>query len=448
MKKRAEKIKRLYPVQILCIGFAVLIFIGAILLSLPISSAKGTETSLVDAFFTSTSAVCVTGLVTLDTGTYWSYFGKTVIIVLIQIGGLGFMAFATLLSLILGKKITLRERLVMRESMVTFRLQGIVRLARYILIFTFTAEFIGAALLATQFIPRLGFLKGLYYSIWHSISAFCNAGFDIIGYGKSVTGYNQNLVILVTLSILIVVGGLGFIVWWELFQYRDIKRISTHSKVVLFVTAVLIFLGALLILVFEYNNPETLKNLPFVHKISNSFFSAITPRTAGFNSISTSGMTTAGIILTMILMFIGGSPGSTAGGIKTTTIGVMIMTVVSVIKGKEDTEIFKRKIPKSTVYKSLAVNIIAFMMLSIVVIILSVTEIRAGFREILYEATSALGTVGLTLGITSELSSVSKVVLMITMYCGRVGLLTVVTALYARKNVSGVKYPEDKIVVG
>lgn len=448
MKKRAEKIKRLHPVQILCIGFAALIFIGAILLTLPISSAKGTETSFVDAFFTSTSAVCVTGLVTLDTGTYWSYFGKTVIIILIQIGGLGFMSFATLLSLILGKKITLRERLVMRESMVSFRLQGIVRLAKYILIFTFTVEFIGAALLATQFIPRLGFLKGVYYSFWHSISAFCNAGFDIIGYGNSLTGYNQNLVILVTLSMLIVVGGLGFIVWWELFHYRDVKRISTHSKVVLFVTAVLISLGALLIFVFEYNNPETLKNLPFVHKISNSFFSAITPRTAGFNSISTSGMTTAGIILTMILMFIGGSPGSTAGGVKTTTIGVMIMTIISVIKGKEDTEIFKRRIPKSTVYKALAVNIIAFMLLSIVVVILSVTEVRASFRDILYEATSALGTAGLTLGITSKLSRVGKVVLMITMYCGRVGLLTVVTALYAKKNVSGVKYPEDKIVVG
>lgn len=448
MKERDGRLKKLYPVQILCIGFLLLILLGALLLSMPISSAKGTRTSFIDAFFTSTSAVCVTGLVTLDTGTYWSYFGKTIIIMLIQIGGLGFMSFTTLLSLLLGKKITLRERLVMRESMVSFNLQGIVRLAKYILIFTFTAELIGAVLLATQFVPELGFLKGIYYSLWHSISAFCNAGFDILGKGNSITAYNQNFIIINTLSVLIVIGGLGFIVWWELFHFKDIKRVSTHSKVVLLMTALLIFMGAFLIFVFEYNNPETLKDLPLLHKISNSFFSAITPRTAGFNSISTSAMSTAGIILTMIFMFIGGSPGSTAGGVKTTTIGVMVMTVISVVKGKEDTEIFKRRIPKSTVYKALAVNIIAFLMLSVVTIILSVTEGKVIFKEILYEATSALGTAGLSLGITGGLSNIGKIVLMITMYCGRVGLLTVVTALYVRKKVSGVRYPEDKIIVG
>lgn len=448
MERKIFKKIRLNPVQILAIGFAVVILTGAILLTLPISSANGTYTSFIDCVFTATSAVCVTGLVTLDTGTHWSYFGKTVIITLIQIGGLGFMSFATLLSLILGKKITLRERLIMQESMNTFNLQGLVKLAKYVLIFTFSVELMGGLLLSTQFIPQFGLAKGIYYSIWHSISAFCNAGFDLIGGFSSLTGYSENIVIILTIGSLIAVGGLGFIVWSEIYNYKGLKKMSTHSKLVILMTTILIFGGALLMFLFEVNNPATLKPLSIKGKIINAWFASVTPRTAGFNSIPTDGMTTAGKFLTIILMFIGGSPGSTAGGIKTSTFGVLVMTVISVIKGREDTEVFKKRIPKDIVYKSLAVIIVGLLLVITVTMLLSITEVGASFEYLLYEVTSAFGTVGLTLGLTTKLTAIGKVLLILTMYCGRVGPLTVVLALTRNKRNSGIRYPEDKIIVG
>lgn len=448
MERKLLKKMRLNPVQILAIGFAIVILTGAILLTLPISSANGTYTSFVDCIFTSTSAVCVTGLVTLDTGTHWNYFGKTVIITLIQIGGLGFMSFATLLSLILGKKITLRERLIMQESMNTINIQGLVKLAKYVLAFTFSVELIGALLLSTQFIPEFGLAKGIYYSIWHAISAFCNAGFDLIGGFSSLTGYSENAVIILTIGSLIAVGGLGFIVWSEIYNCKSLKKISTHSKLVIIVTLLLIFVGALLMFLFEFNNPSTLQPLTTKGKIVNAWFASVTPRTAGFNSIPTDGMTTAGKFLTIILMFIGGSPGSTAGGIKTATFGVLVMTVISVVKGREDTEIFKKRIPRDIVYKSLAVIIVGLLLVITVTMLLSITEVGASFEYILYEVTSAFGTVGLTLGLTTKLTSIGKILLALTMYCGRVGPLTVVLALTRNKRNSGIRYPEDKIIVG
>jgi len=448
MERKLLKKIRLNPVQILAIGFAIVILTGAILLTLPISSADGTNTSFIDCIFTATSAVCVTGLVTLDTGTHWNYFGKTVIITLIQIGGLGFMSFATLLSLILGKKITLRERLIMQESMNTFNLQGLVKLAKYVLIFTFSVELMGGLLLSTQFIPEFGLAKGIYYSIWHSISAFCNAGFDLIGGFSSLTGYSENIVIILTIGSLIAVGGLGFIVWSEIYNYKGLKKMSTHSKLVILMTTILIFGGALLMFLFEFKNPSTLQPLSIKGKIINAWFASVTPRTAGFNSIPTDGMTTAGKFLTIILMFIGGSPGSTAGGIKTSTFGVLVMTVISVIKGREDTEIFKKRIPRDIVYKSLAVIIVGLLLVITVTMLLSITEIGASFEYLLYEVTSAFGTVGLTLGLTTKLTSIGKILLALTMYCGRVGPLTVVLALTRNKRNSGIRYPEDKIIVG
>ncbi|WP_040211976.1 TrkH family potassium uptake protein [Clostridium polynesiense] len=446
-KKKFKKIK-LNPVQILAIGFGAVILTGAFLLSLPISSARGTYTNFTDCVFTATSAVCVTGLVTLDTGTHWSYFGKTIIITLIQIGGLGFMSFATLLSLILGKKITLRERLIMQESMNTFNIQGLVKLAKYVLMFTFSVELIGALLLSTQFIPQFGLGKGIYYSIWHSISAFCNAGFDLMGGFSSLTAYSENIIVILTIGALIVVGGLGFVVWSEIYNYKGLKKMSTHSKLVILMTFILIFGGALLMFLFEYDNPATLQPLTFKGKLFNSLFASITPRTAGFNSISTSGMTTAGIFLTIILMFIGGSPGSTAGGIKTSTFGILVMTIISVIKGREDTEVFKKRIPKDIVYKSLAIIMMGLLLVISVTMILSITEAGAPFDYLLYEVTSAFGTVGLTLGLTTELTTIGKVLLIITMYLGRVGVLTVVLALTRNKSNSGIRYPEDRIIVG
>lgn len=446
---------KLSPVQILAIGFAVVIFTGGILLTLPIAATDGKSTPFIDCLFTSTSAVCVTGLVTVDTGTHWTYFGKTVIICLIEIGGLGFMSFATLFALILGKRITLRERLVMQEAMNTFDLQGLVKMAKYVLIFTFSIEGAGALLLSTQFIPKFGLAKGVYYSLFHAISAFCNAGFDLLGeYSgpfSSLTSFADNSVIILTIGGLIAIGGIGFSVILELYNYKACKKLSLHTKVVLSVTGFLIIFGAILMFLFEVNNPATIKNMSFKGKVLSALFASISPRTAGFNSISTSDMTTAGIFLTTILMFIGGSPGSTAGGIKTSTMGILLSTLISVIKGREDTEIFKKRINKEIVYRALAITMIGLALVVVVTMILSITEAgKPGitFAYLLYEATSAFGTVGLTLGLTTKLSFIGKIVVALTMYAGRVGPLTLAIALAKKKTSNAIKYPEDKILVG
>ncbi|MBE6069231.1 MAG: Trk family potassium uptake protein [Clostridium lundense] len=448
MKISIGKYFKLTPVQILAIGFATVILIGAILLNLPIASQDRSRTPFIDCLFVSTSATCVTGLITVDTGTHWSYLGKTVIMFLIEIGGLGFMSFATLIALLLGKRITLKERLVMQEALNSFSLQGLVKMAKYVLIFTFSIQLAGALLLSTQFIPEFGLGKGIYYSVFHSISAFCNAGFDLVGEFRSLTPYAENTVIIITIGSLIIIGGLGFYVWQEIYNFKGLRKLSLHSKVALSVTAFLLVIGTILMFIFESNNPGTMKNMSFKGKVLSSFFAAVTPRTAGFNSISTSDMTNAGVFLTIILMFIGGAPGSTAGGIKITTAGVLAMTVISIVKGREDTEIYKKRIAKDTVYKSLSITIIALALVITVTMILSITEPSASLEYLLYEATSAFATVGMTLGLTTELSFVGKIIVAFTMYCGRLGPLTVFLALASRVNSNKIKYPEDKILVG
>ncbi|EJE7236381.1 Trk family potassium uptake protein [Clostridium sporogenes] len=440
--------RKFTPVQILALGFALVIVIGAILLMLPISSQSGQRTPFLDCLFTATSAVCVTGLVVVDTGTYWTYFGKTVIMLLIEIGGLGFMSFATLLALLVGKKITLKERLVMQEALNTFSIQGLVKMARYVLTFTFSIQGAGALLLATQFIPKYGLAKGLYYGIFHSVSAFCNAGFDLFGNFSSLTGVYDNPVIILVIASLIIIGGIGFYVWYEIYHYKGHRKLSTHSKLVLSATALLLSIGTVLMFIFESRNPGTMGNMTLDNKILSSFFAAVTPRTAGFNSISTSDMTMAGNFLTIILMFIGGASGSTAGGIKITTAGVLIMTVVCVVKGKPDTEINKKRIAKEIVYRALAITIISLTLVITVTMILSITEVKVPFEYYMYEATSAFGTVGLTLGLTTKLTTVGKIVILLTMYAGRVGPLTLATAFARKLKNSSIKYPEEKILVG
>ena len=452
--KIAGKFK-LKPGQILALGFFSLILIGGLILSLPISSNSGQSTDLVDSLFTATSAVCVTGLITVDTATHWNYFGRTVIIILIQIGGLGFMSFTTLFAILLGKKITLKERLLLQEALNTFDIQGLIKLLRYILVFTFSVEGLGALLLSTQFIPQLGLWEGIYYSIWTSISAFCNAGFDLMGTisGKfsSLVSYQNNPVIIYTISGLIIIGGLGFMIWSEFYNYKERKKLSLHTKVVLVVTAVLIFGGTILMFLFEYNNPATLGPMSLGEKINNAFFAAVTPRTAGMNTISTDGMTVAGKFLTILLMFVGGSPGSTAGGLKTATLGILVVTLISIIKGREDVEIFKKRISKETVYKAFAIFFLSLILVITVTMLLAITQPGEPFTWMLYEATSAYGTVGLTLGLTQHLNTIGKIIIMITMYLGRVGPMTVLLALTSRaqkKKKSGIKYPEDKILIG
>lgn len=451
-KRNMLRNKRFTPVQIIAMGFAAIILIGAFLLSLPIATIDGVKTPFIDCIFTSTSAVCVTGLVTVDTGTYWSYFGKTVIMLLIQIGGLGFMSFATLIALIAGKRITLKERLLIRESISLTSLQGIVRFARYILTFTFSIELIGALLLSIQFIPEFGLGKGIYYSIFHAVSAFCNAGFDLMGGYSSVTGYSGNALIILTLSALIIIGGLGFYVWDDLYNYKINRRLSLQTKVVISMSLFLIVFGFVMFFIFEYSNPATLKEMSMKDKLISAFFASVSPRTAGFNSIDLAGMSMASVLLTIILMFIGGSPGSTAGGIKTSTAGVLLLTVMSVIKGREDTEVFKKKISKETVYKAFAVVVIALGLVFTVTILLTITESGAGvpFEQYLFEATSAFGTVGLTMGLTQKLTAIGKIIVAITMYAGRIGPLTLLVAIAIRSDnkTNSIKYPEGKILVG
>ncbi|WP_275373084.1 TrkH family potassium uptake protein [Clostridium tertium] len=446
MQFSSKKKFRLNGVQILALGFLIVIIIGAIILSLPISSRTGEPTNFLDAIFTSTSAVCVTGLITLDTSTHWSVFGQTVIITLIEIGGLGFMSFGVLISLILGKKITLRERLVMQEAMNTYSIQGLVKMVKYVLIFTMSVQFFGALLLSTQFVPEYGIGRGIFYSIFHSISAFCNAGFDL--FGTSLVGYSSNSVVILVISALIIIGGLGFTVLLEIYEFKGMKKLSIHSKLVLITTAILVFGGAILMLIFEYNNVDTIANMNIKDKLLNSFFASVTPRTAGFNSISTSGMTLASKFLTIILMFIGGSPGSTAGGLKTVTFGILVLTVICVIKGREDTEVFGRRFTKEIVYKSFTLLFIGVSLVIFSTMILSYTEVGVSFIDLLYETTSAFGTVGITLGLTPNLSSIGKVLIMLMMYFGRVGPLTVMLALTRKRKKSGYKYPEGKILIG
>lgn len=440
---------RLSAVQILALGFAAVILTGALLLMLPISSSKGIVTPFLDCLFTATSAVCVTGLVVVDTGTYWSVFGQIVIICLIQVGGLGFMTFATFFAVLLGKRISLRERLIMQEAYNSFNIQGMVKLMLYVVGIAFSIEAIGAVLLSTQFIPEYGWRRGIYFGVFHSISAFCNAGFDLIGEFRSITPYAENSIIVLTIGGLIVIGGLGFAVIAELISTKNLRRLSLHSKVVLTATAMLLIVGAILFFIFESNNPGTMGPMSFKGKILSSIFASITPRTAGYNSISTTDMTVAGKFLTVILMFIGASPGSTGGGIKTTTAFLLFMTVVAVIHGREDTEMYKKRIHKSLVYRAMAITIISFLLVTMVTMILSITQ-KGNFIDFLYEATSAFGTVGLTLGLTPSLTPVGKLAVLITMYAGRVGPLTLMLAFSRREGASGsaIKYPEDKILVG
>ena len=280
--KRINKYK-LNGVQTLALGFIAVIIIGGLILSLPISSASGESTNLLDALFTSTSAVCVTGLVTLDTGTHWNAFGQTVIILLIEIGGLGFMSFTTFVAILLGKKITLRDRLMVQEALNTFSIQGLVRMVKYVLGFTFAVQSFRALLLSTQFIPEFGLKKGFFYSVFHSISAFCNAGFDLFGKFSSLTGFSSNVAVILTISALIIIGGLGFTVWLEIYnyKYKGIKKLSVHAKIVLLITGVLLIGGFVAMFFIEYSNPETIGGMGLKDKLLNSFFASVSPRTAG-----------------------------------------------------------------------------------------------------------------------------------------------------------------------
>lgn len=445
---KASKPKLTYT-QIIVLFFAVVIATGTLLLCLPVASKSREWTPLLDCAFTATSATCVTGLVVYDTFTHWSLFGQLVILSMIQIGGLGLMTVITAFSVFAKRKISLYERKLLMQSAGTFRSSGIIKLLKQIITITAICEGTGAVLLATRFCPELGITEGLYYSVFHAVSAFCNAGFDLMGrFGEfsSLTPFYSDVALNLTVASLIVAGGLGFIVWQDIITNKfSLKKYSVHSKIVIITTAALLLGGWLLYFVFEKN--ASLSSLSTGEKILASLFQSVSSRTAGFNTVPLNKLSGAGVILMSVLMLIGGSPGSTAGGIKTTTVAVMVIELIAAAKGNKDTVVFKRKLEDDTVKRAGA--IISVYLMAVVISVAAICAVEnLPLSDVLFEVASGAGTVGLTVGITSTLSGFSHIILMLLMFGGRIGGLTLVIAFAERREHAKLTRPTEKILIG
>ncbi|WP_018130781.1 TrkH family potassium uptake protein [Effusibacillus pohliae] len=446
MKQSLEK--WLTPARILTVGFAALILVGGALLSLPIASNSGVGLNFLDALFTATSATCVTGLVVVDTLTQFNLFGQLVILTLIQVGGLGFMTVATFIIIYTGRRIGLKERLVIQEALNVNSMEGVIRLARNIVLITVGIELIFAAILAVRFSVEMPVGQAIYYGIFHAVSAFCNAGFDLFGDFKSLTGFVDDPTVNLVIMLLIILGGLGFTVLVDLWKAPKPARLSLHSKLVLTMTSALLLIGAIGYFLLEMHNPKTLGSLGWDGKILASLFASTTARTAGYATIDYGSITDASKLWTILLMFIGASPGSTGGGIKTVTTIVILLHVYSVITGKDTTSAFRKSIDLKTIYKSFAIAVVSAIMLLAVTFTLTITE-QKEFIRLLFEATSAFGTVGLSTNLTPELSHAGRAILILMMFAGRVGPLTLALALAARaQDKALIKYPEEKLFVG
>jgi trk system potassium uptake protein TrkH len=447
-EKKIKEIKK-NPYMIFFFGFAIVIFIGAILLALPFASQNGKSVGFINALFTAASATCVTGLVVVNTATHWTLFGKLVIITLIQIGGLGVMTMTAMISFFLGKRISLKTRVLIMEERNVDELQGVVRLTKNILLYTFGVEIVGAILFSFVFIKDYGIVKGVGYSLFHAISSFCNAGFDLIG--NSMINYVDNPIITLAVCSLVVIGGIGYFVFWDIYASKRFHMLTLHSKLVLIITGVLLVGGTVIMFALEHDNPGTMGNLDMSGKINASIFQAVNPRTAGFNTVPIENLRMATAAVTVAFMFIGGSPASTAGGIKTTTLGVLIVSFYNLFKGKRDFEVFERRIMPETTIRAAAILMISIMLVFTVSIILSITEEVTGYDylDILYETVSAFATVGLTRGLTPYLSDAGKLLLSALMFIGRVGPMTVAYAILKQnKNIGNYTYPEGKVIIG
>ena len=443
--------------RIIALGFVAAILAGAVILMLPVSSADGTWTRPIDALFTATTSICVTGLVTVTTAVHWSLFGQIVILLLAQLGGLGVITVTMCVLILLGKRITLKDRMLIQETYSTDTLSGLARLVVRIVKGTFLLEGLGVIGYATVFIPEFGFWPGLWKSIFNAVSAFCNAGMDVVG-ETSLRAYVNNPIINITTMVLIILGGLGFVVWWNLldaWKKRKEKNrgfvmgLSLHTKLVLVMTAVLLLGGALLFFLFEQGNPGTIGEMGLGDKIMASVFQSVTTRTAGFETIPQANLTEGSTLLTMILMVIGGSPAGTAGGIKTTTVGILILMILSTIRGKKETEFMKRRISAEAGRTALTVVGLAFMVVVTASLLLFATD-GLGFQDTLYEVASAMGTVGLTRGITAGLSTAGKLVIIVVMYIGRIGPVTVAFALAMKRKGKDANFslPEERVLIG
>lgn len=443
------------PTRVIVSSFALLILIGTVLLMLPISSKSGQFTGLVDAMFTATSATCVTGLIVFDTYQYWNLFGQVVILALIQLGGLGLVTLTTFFNIAIGKKLGFKRLQLAQESVNSANVVDARRLIKTIMALTFAFELAGALFLCATFVPEFGAARGIYISVFLAISAYCNAGFDVLGHETpfaSLTEYASDPMVLLPIAFLIICGGLGFLVWQNLFSYRKTKRLLLHTKIVLVITAVLIIAGMLLFLLLEWNNKQTLGEMNVGDKMLNSFFQSVTARTAGYNSVDIAGCKGITKLLMIILMFIGAAPGSTGGGIKVTTFVVLLMTIFCVTRGDEETSLRGRRISKAVVYKALAVTGIAGAAVALSACIIYFTADNEGIIsgiDALFESVSAFATVGLTTGVTGVANALGHVALILTMFLGRVGPVSLALSLAMRtsKNKHQVM-PEGKILVG
>lgn len=444
------KTVHLSPARMILIGFALLILVGTGLLMLPISTNSPGGATFLDALFTATSATCVTGLVVHDTALYWTPFGQAVILILIQIGGMGVVTVAIAIAMLSGKKIGLRQRWVMQESIAAPQVGGIVRLTGFVLKMVLLLESIGAILLALRFCPEVGLLRGIWYGVFHSISAFCNAGFDLFGVRSpfsSLTGYTGDPVVNLVVMLLIITGGLGFLTWhdikthkWHLHAYR------LQSKLILAATMVLLLLPGLFLFFYEFSQPQW-ANLSLQERIFAAAFQAVTPRTAGYNTVDLTQMSQPSQLLLVLLMLTGGAPGSTAGGFKVTTLAVLLLTTSAVIRRKSSAQCFGRRIAAEVLPRAVT---IFFLYLSLcllgTLLLCSLEEIS--LMQALFECASAIGTVGLSLGMTPDLGSVSKVILIFLMYLGRVGGLTLVFAIWTGGAMAPAQLPQEKVTVG
>ncbi len=447
MKKRRRN--GLTQIQSIAAGFFLIIMAGTILLMLPFAARK-TPATFLEALFTATSATCVTGLVVADTFQKWSLFGQLVILGLLQVGGLGFMTIGVFFSIYIRRKISLRERELLQESFNTLHLAGVVRLTKLIVKGTLLIEGTGALLLSLRFIPQMGFLKGCYFGVFHAVSAFCNGGFDLMGEKEayaSLTGYVEDPIVNVVIMLLIVTGGIGFIVWQDICEHGlHVKKYLLHTKIVLLMTALLIFGGGALFWVFE--RKALFASLSPGGRVLASLFSAVTARTAGFNTVDTGALGSGSRLLTIILMFIGGSPGSTAGGIKTTTVAVLIMYTWNSLRSKSGCNIFERRIPDDVVSKSAMVLMLNLGMSLAAGVAICGMQPELSMDSVAFEISSAIATVGMTTGITRSLNAVSKCIVIFLMYCGRIGSMTFALSFLQKKKTEPVQYPTGRITVG
>lgn len=440
--------------HIILFSFLGAILVGAVLLCLPISSADGNATPFIDALFTATTSTCVTGLVVAPTFSAWSYFGQAVILFLIQIGGLGIITIMSGIMVLFHKKMGINDRLLLQDAFNLNSLSGLIRFIKKVIKGTFIIEGIGALLYMTVFVPEFG-LKGIWISVFTAISAFCNAGIDVIA-ENSLCNYATNPIINIVTCLLIILGGIGFIVWWDVLrvlkQPRQKRRLwanlTLHSKIAICATLILIFTGAAFIMLFEYNNPLTLKEYSFFDKLQISLFQSVTTRTAGFATIAQENLTDSSAIVCLLLMFIGGSPVGTAGGVKTVTFAVILASAIACVRNQSNTNIFNRQITKAAISKALTVVFISFSIVFISTLLLSLV-CDASALDIMYETVSATATVGLTRNLTASLGGMGKLIIIATMYLGRVGPISLAIAFnFKKQNPDLIKDPVEEISVG